>query len=125
MDRRVRLTALACQADLNGVFEDDRHLESLTEKLRSGDMGRVREAIRATIEHTVVGAGGTLTLDVKPAGLLGARAAIAHSGCRGSGTTVVRMVRIGRKRWIGRGGAVQRATRRSSPRVSRPTTILR
>ena len=95
MDRRVRLIALACQADLNGVFEEDRHLEDLTEKLHHGDMGRVREAIRATIERTVVGEDGSLTLDVKPQGLLGARAAIAHSGYRGSGARVVRTVLTG------------------------------
>ena len=54
-DRRVRLTFLACQADLNGGFEDDRHLEGLTKKLRNGGTGRVWEVIRATIEYTMVG----------------------------------------------------------------------
>ena len=44
------MTALACQADLNGVLEDNRYLEGLTEKLHHGDTGRVREAIRVTIE---------------------------------------------------------------------------
>ncbi len=67
------------------MFEDDRHLEGLPEKLRSGDTGRGREAIRATIENTMVGEDGTVTLAVKPEGLLGAQTAIAHSGCRGSG----------------------------------------
>jgi hypothetical protein len=74
---------LACQAALNGVFDHDRHAEGLTEKLRSGDSGRGREAIRATREHTIVGEDETLTLAVKPEGLLGAQTAIAHSGCRG------------------------------------------
>jgi hypothetical protein len=73
----------------------ERHLEGMAEKLRSGDTGRVREAIRATIENTMVGEDGTLTLAVKPEGLLGAQTAIAHSGCRGTGTHVVRMVAIG------------------------------
>ena len=54
--------------------------------LRNGDPGRVWEAIRAMIEYTVVGTGGTLALDIEPQGLLGAQTAIAHSGCRGSGT---------------------------------------
>jgi hypothetical protein len=74
---------LACQADLNGVFEEDRHLEG--EKPGNGDTDRVREAIRATIEY-MAGEDGTLTLDVKPQGLLEAQSAIAHSGCRGNGT---------------------------------------
>ena len=74
---------MACQANLNGVFGDDRHLDGLPEELPSGEPGRVREAIRATIENTVVGTDETLTLDVKPAGLLEARTAIPHSGCRG------------------------------------------
>jgi len=85
-DRRVRRIALACQADLHGGFED-RHLEGLT--LRNGDTGRVWDAIRATIEYTMVGADGTLTLEVQPEGLLGAQTAIAHSGCRGDGSLIV------------------------------------
>ena len=52
---------------------------------RNGGPGRVWEAIRAMIEYTVVGTGGTLALDIEPQGLLGAQTAIAHSGCRGSG----------------------------------------
>jgi hypothetical protein len=54
-------------------------------KLPSGDTGRGQEAIRVTIEKTMVGEDGTLTLEVKPEGLLGAQAAIAQSGCRGTG----------------------------------------
>ena len=50
---------------------------------RNGGPGRVWEAIRAMIEYTVVGTGGTLALDIEPQGLLGAQTAIAHSGCRG------------------------------------------
>ena len=86
------MTALACQADLNGVFEDNRHLGGLTEKLHHGDTGRGREAIRATIENSMVGEDGPLTLDVKPQGLLGARTAIAHSGCRGNGPIMERTI---------------------------------
>ena len=59
--------------------------------LRNRDTGRVREALRTTIEYTMVGADGTLTLHIKPQGLLGAQTAIAHSGCRGDGTHVMRM----------------------------------
>ncbi|MGD0267401.1 MAG: hypothetical protein ABSD47_21025 [Candidatus Methylomirabilota bacterium] len=78
---------------MNGVFGDDRHLEGLTAKLRSGDTGRGREAIRATIENTMVGEDETLTLAVKPEDLLGAQTAIAHSGCRGSGPIMERTTR--------------------------------
>ena len=52
----------------------------------------MREAIRATIENTMVGEEGTLMLDVKPEGLLGAQTAIAHSGCRGDGPQMERTV---------------------------------
>jgi chromosome segregation ATPase len=61
----------------------ERHLEGMTEKLRSGDTGRVREAIRASVERIVVGEDGTLSMDVKPEGLLGGQAPIAHLWCRG------------------------------------------
>jgi hypothetical protein len=76
MDRRLLLTALTCQADPNGGFEHDRHLEGLIEKPRSGDAGRVRRAIQATIESTKVGEDATVSLDVKPEGLLGAQTAV-------------------------------------------------
>jgi hypothetical protein len=67
---------------MNGVV-GDRHLNGMTVPLRNGDTGRVREAIRATIEYTMVGEEGMSTLDIKPQGLLGAKTAIANSGCRG------------------------------------------
>jgi len=73
---------LACQADLNGGSSDG-YLEGLTVTLRNGDTGRVRDTLRTMIECTVMGAYGTLTLDIKPQSLLGAQTAIAHSGCRG------------------------------------------
>ena len=50
---------------------------------------------RRASRRRMVGEEGTLTLAVKPEGLLGAQTAIAHSGCRGTGTHVVRMVAIG------------------------------
>ncbi len=79
-------------ADLNGLFAADGHLASLTEQLRRGDTGRVREAIRAPIENTRVGEDEPLTLDVKPQGLLGAQTTIAHSGCRGTGPIMERTI---------------------------------
>jgi hypothetical protein len=93
MDRRVRLTALACQADVNGGFEDDRHLEGLTEKLRTGDTGRVREAVRATIENTMVGEDGTLTLEAKPEGLLGLDETTVPLWCRGDVPIIAQWIR--------------------------------
>jgi hypothetical protein len=94
---------MACQADPNGVFEDDRHLEGLPENLRSGDPGQGREAIRATIANTMLDEDGTLTLTVKPEGLFRTQTAIAHSGCRGSGPHDVRMGQSGQKYWTGMG----------------------
>ena len=64
----------------------ERHLESLVEMLRSGMTGRVREAIRASVEKILVGTDGSLTLEVKPEGLLGTQASIAQLSCRGIGT---------------------------------------
>ncbi len=40
----------------------------LTEKLRSGDTGRVREGIRTSAEMIVVDEDGTLSMEVKPGG---------------------------------------------------------
>jgi len=48
----------------------------------------VREALRTTIEYTVMGEDGTLTLDIKPQSLLGAQTAIAQSGGRGGGPPI-------------------------------------
>jgi hypothetical protein len=68
----------------------ERHLAGLTDKLRSGSTGRVREAIRASVEKIVVAEDGSLTLDVKPEGLLGAQAAMADSTCRVTGPILER-----------------------------------
>ncbi len=70
----------------------ERHLEGLTEKLRSGDKGRVREAIRESVERIVVGGDGTLSMEIKPGGLLGGQAPIAHLGCRGTGPLMERTI---------------------------------
>ena len=83
---------MACQADLNGGSSDG-YLEGLTVTLRNGDTGRVRDTLRTMIECTVMGAYGTLTLDIKPQSLLGAQTAIAHSGCRGAGAQGIFAVR--------------------------------
>ncbi len=49
----------------------ERHLQGMTEKLRSGVTGRVREAIQQSIARILVGIDGSLTIEAKPSGLLG------------------------------------------------------
>ncbi|MGD0266883.1 MAG: hypothetical protein ABSD47_18300 [Candidatus Methylomirabilota bacterium] len=71
------------------------HLQGLTEKLRSGLQGRVREAIEQTIAKILVEADGTMTIEAKPDGPLGMEGRFAPLGCRGTGTNVVRTVRTG------------------------------
>ncbi len=70
----------------------ERHLEGLVEKLRSGMTGRVREAIRASVKKILVSEDGSLTLEVRPEGLLGAQTAIADSGCRKTGPILERTI---------------------------------
>jgi hypothetical protein len=52
----------------------DRHLQGMTEKLRSGVNGKVREAIQQSVARILVGVDGTVTLETKPDGLLGVKA---------------------------------------------------
>jgi hypothetical protein len=49
----------------------ERHLEGMTEKLRSGVNGKVREAIQQSVARILVSVDGTVTLETKPDGLLG------------------------------------------------------
>ena len=70
----------------------EQHLAGLTERLRSGVTGRVREAIRASVEKILVCMDGSLTLEVKPEGLLGALPAMATSGRRGAEPTMERII---------------------------------
>ena len=49
----------------------ERHLQGLTEKLRSGVSGKVREAIQQSVARILVGVDGTVMLETKPDGLLG------------------------------------------------------
>lgn len=49
----------------------ERHLRGMTEKLRSGMTGRVREAIQQSIAWIVVGVDGSLTIETQPDGFLG------------------------------------------------------
>ncbi len=78
-ERRVALQAELAQLDgnrqpavvqlISAMLE--RHLQGMTEKLRSGVNGKVREAIRQSIARIVVGVDGSLTIQAKPGGLLG------------------------------------------------------
>ena len=47
------------------------HPQGLTEKLRSGVNGKVREVIQQAIARILVGTDGSLTINAKPGGLLG------------------------------------------------------
>ncbi len=55
-----------------------RHLEGMTEKLRSGVNGKVREAIQASSARILVGSDGSLTIEAKPEGLLGVEGTHPH-----------------------------------------------
>jgi DNA invertase Pin-like site-specific DNA recombinase len=52
----------------------ERHLQGMTEKLRSGVNGKVREAIQQSLARILVSVDGTVTLETKPDGLLGVKA---------------------------------------------------
>jgi multidrug efflux pump subunit AcrA (membrane-fusion protein) len=49
----------------------DQHLQGLTEKLRSGVSGKVREVIERAVSGILVGVDGSLTIEAKSGGLLG------------------------------------------------------
>ncbi len=65
------------------------HLQGLTEKLRSGLQGPVREAIEQTVGKILVGADGTMTIEARPDGILGIEGRFAPLGCRGDGPIIV------------------------------------
>jgi hypothetical protein len=56
----------------------ERHLQGLTEKLRSGVNGKVREVIQQAIARILVGTDGSLTIEAKPGGLLGLEGNLAQ-----------------------------------------------
>gem|GEM_PF-2089374 len=57
----------------------ERHLQGMTEKLRSGVNGKVREAIQQSVTRILVGVDGSLTIEAKPGGLLGVNGTIGQS----------------------------------------------
>lgn len=73
----------------------EQHLQALIGKLRSGATGRVREAIRASAEKILVDEDGSLTLEVKPEGLLGTQTAIADSNHQATGSPHERTIPSG------------------------------
>jgi len=58
----------------------ERHLEGITDKLRSGVNDKVREAIQQSVARILVGGDGSLTIEAKPEGLLGVEGRHIHSG---------------------------------------------
>ena len=64
----------------------ERHLQGLTDELRSGVRGKMRDAIERTVGKIVVDANGTMTIEARPDGLLGIEGRFVPLGCRGSGT---------------------------------------
>ena len=60
----------------------ERHLQGLTEKLRSGVHGKVREAIEQSVAQILVGGDGSLTIEAKPGGLLGVDGSPAQVECQ-------------------------------------------
>jgi hypothetical protein len=49
----------------------ERHLQGMTETLRSAMAGRVRDAIQQSVARILVGVDGDLTIEAKPKGPLG------------------------------------------------------
>ena len=49
----------------------ERHLQGMTEKLRSGVHGKVREASQKSAARILVGDNGSPSIEAKPGGLLG------------------------------------------------------
>jgi hypothetical protein len=65
------------------------HHQGQTEKLRSGENGKVREAIEQSVARILVGGDGSLTIEAKPGGRLGVEGTHAYSGdTREEGPTI-------------------------------------
>jgi hypothetical protein len=56
----------------------EHRLQGMTEKVRSGVKGKVREAIEQSVARILVGVDGSLTAETKPGGLLGLEHGVAH-----------------------------------------------
>jgi hypothetical protein len=60
----------------------ERHLQGMTEKLRSGVNGKVREAIQQSIARILVSTDGSLTIETRTGGLLGLEGNLGQVGDR-------------------------------------------
>jgi site-specific DNA recombinase len=58
----------------------EQHLQGLTEELRSGVSGKVREVIQRAVRRILVGVDGSLTIEAKPGGLLGLDGDLGQTG---------------------------------------------
>jgi len=63
----------------------ERHLQGMTEKLRSGVNGKVREAIQQSVARILVDVDGSLTIEAKSSGLLGLEDRVGHLPGKGPG----------------------------------------
>jgi len=66
----------------------ERHLEGMTEKLRSGVNGKVREAIQQSVARILVDVDGSLTIEAKSSGLLGLKDRVGHLPGKGPGRLI-------------------------------------
>ncbi len=73
------------------------HLQGMTEKLRSGVNGKVREAIEQSIARILERVDGSLTIEAKPGGLDGDLASL--EGQEGQALLAPRTLVIGDRQW--------------------------
>jgi hypothetical protein len=77
-----------------------RYLQGMTEKLRSGVNGKVREAIQQSVARILVGGDWSLTIEAKTGGLLGLDGNFGQpNGAAGRTPTEVHTLTVGRRTW--------------------------
>jgi len=78
----------------------DQRLQGLTEKLRSGVSGKVREVIERAVSRILVMADGSLTIEAKPGGLLGLNEEFGHAAEPADRDLAeANTLTIGRRKW--------------------------
>ena len=78
----------------------ERHLQGLTEKLRSGVNGKVREVIQQAIARILVAVDGSLTIEAMSGGLLGLDSDFGPSeGAMGRVLLETHTLTVGRRTW--------------------------
>jgi hypothetical protein len=80
----------------------ERHLQELTQQLRNGVQGKVRDAIERTVGKITVDADGAMTIEAKPEGLLGLDGRFAPLGSRGPVPSILRTSKTGGSCSIGK-----------------------